>query len=135
VAYYRGQKEFTTVFKTPYRSTSSPLAPVNVKFEPVDATHVKVTWDAPKVIREQQFLDRVIGYKVYRRVGCMGLDDRPWFTVATLNPDARECVIDLKQMPIDNAFYAQTERYAVSSLGETSVESELVEAPIPQVKQ
>jgi hypothetical protein len=133
VAYYRGQNNYTTVVKTPYRSASSPLAPVNVKFEQVDPTHVKVTWDAPKVIHEQQYLDRVIGYKVYRRVGCMGLDDRPWFSVASLNPDTKECIIDLTERPIDNGFYAQTERYAVSSLGELSMESELVAAPIPQV--
>jgi hypothetical protein len=136
VAWFRGQKDkFTTVLKTPYGSTSSPLAPANVKFEQVDPTHVKVTWDAPKVIHEQQYLDRVIGYRVYRRVGSMGLNDRPWFCVDTLNPDTRECVIDLKQQPMDNSYYSQTERYAVSSLGETSMESGLVEAPIPPAKQ
>ncbi len=136
VAWFRGQTDtYTTVVKTPYRSTSSPLAPVNVKFTQVDASHVKVTWDAPPKVREQQFLDRVIGYRVYRRVGCMGLDDRPWFAVATLNPDTHAYVLDLTQRPMDNDFYAQTERYAVSSLGETSMESELVAAPIPPVKQ
>jgi hypothetical protein len=134
VAWFRGQKDkYTTVLKTPYRSTSSPLAPVNVKFEQVDPTHVKVTWNAPKVIREQQYLDRVIGYRVYRRVGTMGLDDRPWFAVAALNPDTTEYVIDLTQRPMDNGYYAQTERYAVSSLGELSMESELVQAPMPPV--
>ena len=131
VAWFRGQTDkYTTLLKTPYRSASSPLAPVNVKSEQVDSTHVKVAWDAPEVVREQQYLDRVIGYRVYRRVGTMGLDDRPWFPVATLNPSTRELVIDLTQRPMDNGYYAQTERYAVSSLGETSMESELVQSPI-----
>jgi hypothetical protein len=130
VAYYRGENKYTTVAKTPYRSTSSPLAPVNVKFEQVDPTHVRVTWDAPKVIREQQYLDKVIGYKVYRRTGPMGLNDRPWFPVATLNPDTKEFVTDMTQQPMDNFGYSNTERFAVASLGELSMESELVEAPM-----
>jgi hypothetical protein len=134
-AWFRGNKDSNTfVLKTPFRSASSPLAPVNVKFEQIDPTHVKVTWDAPKVIHEQQYLDRVVGYKVYRRVGQMGLNDRPWFNVASLNPDTKECIIDLTQKPMDVDYYGQTERYAVSSLGELSMESELVEAPIPHVK-
>jgi hypothetical protein len=131
VAWFRGQKDkFTTVFKTPYRSTSSPLAPTDVKFEQIDPNHVKVTWQAPKMIREQQYLDRVIGYRVYRRVGPMGLDDRPWFPVATLGPDATEFTVDLTQKPEDVYWYSMTNRFAVSSLGELSMESELVEAPM-----
>jgi hypothetical protein len=134
-AYARGYKDKNTfVLKTPYRSTGSPCAPINVKSEPVDADHMKITWDKPTKFHEQQYLDRVIGYKVYRRVGTMGLNDRPWFEVATLNPDARECIIDIKQQPMDNSWYGQTERYAVASLGELSMASELVQAPMPQYK-
>jgi hypothetical protein len=101
-----------------------------VKFEQIDPNHVKVTWQAPKMIREQQYLDRVIGYRVYRRVGPMGLDDRPWFPVATLGPDAAEFTVDLTQKPEDVYWYSMTNRFAVSSLGELSMESELVEAPM-----
>jgi hypothetical protein len=132
-AWVRGERDkFTIVLKTSYGSVSSPLAPVNVKFEQLDPNHVKVTWNAPKVIREQQYLDRVIGYKVYRRIGPMGLNDRPWFPVATLNPDTTEFTIDLTLKPYDVEWFSSTNRFAVSSLGETSMESELVEAPMPQ---
>jgi hypothetical protein len=131
VAWFRGQKDkFVTVFKTPYRSESSPLPPRDVRVEQIDSTHVKVTWKAPEVIREQQYLDKVIGYRVYRRIDTMGLNDRPWFAVATVNPDTTECVIDLTQKPMDNYYYSNTERYAVTSLGELSMESELVQAPM-----
>jgi hypothetical protein len=130
VAWFRGQKDrYTITLKTPYRSESSPLAPVNVKAEPIegDADHVRVTWQAPPITHEQQYLDRVIGYRVYRRIGPMALNDRPWFPVATLGPDAREFVVDLKQRPEDIYWYSLTDRFAVSSLGELSLESDLVE--------
>jgi hypothetical protein len=101
----------------------------------VDGTHLKVAWQAPKVVHEQQYLDKVIGYRVYRRIGPMGLNDRPWFPVATLGPDATEFTIDLNHKPYDVEWFSSTNRFAVSCLGETSVESELVEAPIPPVKK
>ena len=138
VAWFRGQKDkFTMVLKTPYGSTSSPLAPTGVLAAPIenDRDHLRVTWSAPKVVREQQYLDRVIGYRVYRRIGSMTLNDRPWFAVATLGPNATEFIVDLKQMPEDIYWYSGTNRFAVSSLGELSMESELVEAPIPPVKR
>jgi hypothetical protein len=139
VAWFRGQKDkYTVVLKTPFGSVDSPLAPANVKFEQIDQTHTKVTWQAPKVVREQQYLDRVIGYKVYHRVGPMGINDRPWFPVATLGPDATEFTIDLTQRPADSygygLAYGMSDYFAVSSLGETSIESELVEAPQPHIK-
>jgi hypothetical protein len=135
-AWVRGQRdEFTVLLKTPYRSVDSPLPPVNVKFEAVDATHVKLTWQTPKMLRERQYLDQVIGFKVYRRIGPMGLNDRPWFPVATLNPDTTEFTIDLNQKPYDVEWFSGTNRFAVSALGPLSVESELVEAPIPSVKK
>lgn len=130
VAWYRGHRDsHTIVLKTPYGSPRSPLRPANVTFEPVDDNHVKVTWQAPEVVREQQYLDRVIGYRVYRRIGSDCLNDRPWFAVATLGPDERECIVDLTQRPDDTYWSSRTNRFAVSSLGELSVESELVEAP------
>jgi hypothetical protein len=128
LAWFRGQKDkFTMVLKTPFGSVDSPLAPVNVAVTKADDTHVKVTWAAPPIKHEQQYLERVIGYRVYRRIGPMGLNDRPWFAVATLAPDATEFVADLKQRPMDQDYYSGTERFAVSSLGENSVESGLVE--------
>ncbi len=136
VAWFRGQKDsFTMVLKTPYGSVNSPLAPESVAATPVDDKHVKVTWAAPKVVREQQYLDKVIGYRVYRRVGSDCLNDRPWFPVATLGPDATEFTVDLTQRPDDIYWYTQTNRFAVSSLGDESVESALVEsAPVKGTK-
>ena len=132
VAWFRGQKDrFTIVLKTPYGSTSSPLPPTEVTATPIDDKKVRVTWAAPKVLREQQYLDKVIGYRVYRRIGPMGLNDRPWFPVATLGPEAREFVVDLAAKPYDTEWFTQTNRFAVSSIGELSMESELVESPIP----
>ena len=51
-AYARGYKDKNTfVFKTPYRSTGSPCAPTNVKFEQVDPGHIKVIYfDDPVLI-------------------------------------------------------------------------------------
>ncbi|MDH7601738.1 MAG: hypothetical protein QHI38_06275 [Armatimonadota bacterium] len=133
VAWFRGQKDdFTIVLKTPYRSASSPLAPRSVKAEQVGENKVRVTWEAPEVVREQQYLDRVIGYRVYRRIGSDCLNDRPWFPVATLGPDAREFTVDMTQYPDDIFWFSKTNRFAVSSLGELSMESELVETVIPQ---
>jgi len=133
VAWFRGQKDrFTIVLKTPYRSASSPLAPESVAAAAVDDKHVKVSWSAPKVVREQQYLDRVIGYRVYRRFGSDCLNDRPWFAVATLGPDATEFTVDLTQRPEDIYWFSKTERFAVSSLGELSMESELVETLLPK---
>ena len=136
VAWFRGQRDrFEIVLKTPYGSQDSPLPPLNVKAEKTDDTHVKVTWDwRPPDIMEDTYLSRAIGFHVYRRVSNEGLNDRPWFAVATSGPNARDCVIDLSQRPEDMYFYSiggrQRERYGVSALGETSVESALVEAPI-----
>ncbi|MGQ9784784.1 MAG: CARDB domain-containing protein [Armatimonadota bacterium] len=133
VAWFRGQKDhFTIVLKTPYRSVSSPLSPQSVKAEKIDENHVRITWSAPQIIREQQYLDRVIGYRVYRRIGSDCLNDRPWFTIATLGPDAREFVVDLSHYPDDINWFSKTNRFAVSSLGELSMESELVETVLPQ---
>jgi len=135
VAWFRGMKDrFEIVLKTPYGSTGSPLPPESVAAVKIDDQHVKITWSEPKVVREQQYLDRVIGYRVYRRFGSDCLNDRPWFPVATLGPDAREFTVDLGRRPEDANWFSQTNRFAVSSLGELSMESELIETLLPQPK-
>jgi hypothetical protein len=115
------------VLKTPYGSTHSPLPPQAIKVEPVDEHHVKVSWNAPPIPHEQQYLHRVIGYRVYRRVSSDGLNDRPWFPVGTLEPETREAIIDLRQFPKDTYWFGQTNRFAVSTIGELGIESEMVE--------
>lgn len=132
VAWFRGNKErFTIVLKTPYRSIDSPLPPREVKVNRIDENYVKVSWSAPKVIREQQYLDRPIGFRVYRRISNDGLNDRPWFPVGTLSfhPDKQdyELVVDLREYPQDIYWFSQVNRFAVSTIGECSKESELVE--------
>jgi len=137
VAWFRGQKDrFTITLRTPYGSADSPLPPRDVRAADLGDGRVKVTWSAPPAAREQQYLDRAIGYRVYRRISSDGLNDRPWFPVATLGPDARECVVDLKATrPEDVYWFSQAERFAVSAVGECSVESELVEALLPRPEQ
>jgi hypothetical protein len=135
VAWFRGQKnQYTTLLKTPFRSLNSPLAPTKVRVAPVDPTHAKVTWQAPQTVHEGQYLERVIGYRVYRRIGPMALNERPWFPVATLGEDAAEFTVDLTQRPQDLYYFNSTNRFAVSALGETSMESELVQAPLEKPK-
>ena len=136
VAWFRGMKDkFEITLKTPYGSDDSPTAPINVKAERLDGGKVKVTWqwNAPEIM-ESTYLKKAIGFKVYRRVSNEGLNDRPWFEVATLGPDAREFTIDITQRPEDMYFYSlqgggQRGRYGVTALGETSVESAIIEAP------
>jgi len=54
-----------------------------------------------------------------------------WISIAA-------CVVaalsSLNTVSADTCFYGDRNRFAVSSLGETSIESELVEAPIIQGK-
>ena len=132
-AWFRGQKErFTITLKTPYGSVDSPLPPRSVTVERIDEHHIRVRWEKPAVLREMQYLDRAIGYRVYRRVSSDGLNDRPWFPVATVGPDTFECVVDLRQRPEDVYWFSQANRFAVSTIGELSVESELVETLLPE---
>jgi len=124
------RSKFTVVLKTPFGSADSPKPPVHVTWQYTDATKkfVRVTWGAPRV-RERNYLERATAYRVYRRHGPMGLNDRPWFPVATLNADAREFTIDLATMMVnDIGWFTNTDRFAVSTLGELSIESELVQA-------
>ena len=135
VAWFRGQKDkFVTVLRTPYRSVSSPLPPRNVKAAAEGKDQVRVTWDPAEIKHERQYLEQVIGYRVYRRIGTMGLNDRPWFPVATLKPASRECLVDLREKPEDIEWYSHASRFAVSSIGQLGVESELVEFVLPPPK-
>ena len=134
-AWFRGRKDqFVTVLKMPCGSASSPLPPRNVKVEAAGADQVKVTWDAPEVKHEMQYLERVIGYRVYRRISPMGLNDRPWFPVATVGPATREVLDAVKDYPHDVDFYGNVNRFAVTTIGELGMESELVEVVLPEKK-
>lgn len=134
-AWFRGQKDrFVTVLKTPYGSASSPPPPRSVKAEKADADRIKVTWDAPQVKHEQQYLERAIGYRVYRRISTMGLNDRPWFPVATVGPEAREVLAALKDYPHDVEFYSSLNRFAVTTIGELGMESEMAEVVLSPVR-
>ncbi len=135
VAWFRGQKDkFLMVLKTPCRSASSPLPPRNVKVAPAEDGKVKVTWDAPEAKHEMVYLERVLGYRVYRRIGTMGLNDRPWFPVATVEPGTREVMAEIKQFPQDTGYYSDLQQFAVTTLGETGLESEMTEVILPQKK-
>ena len=132
VAWFRGYKDkFTIVLKTPYRSIDSPLPPRDVKAALVDENHAKVIWSAPQVLREQNFLDRPIGFRVYRRISNDGLNDRPWFPVGTVSYDegkqTYEFTVDLREYPQDIYWFSRVNRFAVTTIGECGKESELVE--------
>lgn len=131
-AWFRGQKEsYTTTLKTPFRSVDSPLPPSDLKVERVDNDHVKVSWGAPAVPHETQYLEKTIGFRVYRRISDAALNDRPWFPVDTMGKDAREAIVDLRQFPEDTYWFTRTERFGVSSIGELSLESEIVSSVLP----
>lgn len=138
VAWFRGQKErFVITLKTPYGSLDSPLPPREVQAEWVNENLVRIRWKAPKVVREQQYLDRPIAFRVYRRISNDGLNDRPWFPLATVplkntGDDSYELLVDLRQRPEDIYWFSQVNRFAVSSVGELSLESELVETLLPE---
>lgn len=134
-AWFRGQRErFTIVLKTPYGSLHSPQPPREVKVTLLDEHHVRVSWSPPAVPREQQYLDRAIGFRVYRRISSDGLNDRPWFPVATVGPEKKEVVIDLREAPQEIYWFSKVNRFAVSTIGERGMESELVEVVLPQPK-
>ena len=128
VAWFRGHKDrFTMLLKTPYGSVDSPLPPGNVTATSMESDRALVQWEAPAAKHEQHYLEKVTGYRVYRRVGNDGLNDRPWFPVATLPADARETQIDLDRLPQDIYWFSKVNRFAVSTIGELGIESELVE--------
>jgi hypothetical protein len=132
VAWFRGHKDrFTILLKTPYGSEDSPLPPRNVRVTSVDKDHVRVTWSAPPVPHEGQYLERAIGFRVYRRISSDGLNDRPWFPVATVGPETKEVVVDLREFPRDIYWFSKVNRFAVTTIGELGLESELVEVVMP----
>jgi hypothetical protein len=126
-AWFRGQKEqFLVTLKTPWSSADSPPQPGDLRVEKTGEHTARVTWTPPAAARERNYLHKVIGYRVYARVGNDGLNDRPWFPVATLGPEAREWTVDLRQRPEDVYWFKpQTVRVGVTSLAAGSVESEL----------
>ncbi len=131
VLWFRGQRDrCEIVFRTPYGSPDSPPLPRNVVARATGDGKVMVTWDSPATSREGVYLDRVVGYRVYRRVSSDGLNDRPWHPVATLAPSERSCLVDLKSTLVDDIYwFTRTDRFAVSAIGESGRESELAEAP------
>lgn len=125
--WFRGEKERATfVFRSPFGSVGGPTPPVGVAVAKVEGEKARVTW-TPGAARDQHMLDWIIGYRVYRRVTSDGLDTRPWMPVATLGVDAREFVVNLKELPSENWWNSNAQRYAVSALGFSGRESELVE--------
>ncbi|BCW94818.1 MAG: fibronectin type III domain-containing protein [Fimbriimonadales bacterium] len=134
IAYLRGHTErYTLTLRTPYGSPDSPPAPRNLQVERIDEHQVRLRWDAPEITRDQHSNDIIVAYRVYRRVSSDGLNDRPWFPVATLTPDTRSAVIDLRlQMHQDLYWFSNANRFAVSTVGTGGVESALVEIVLPR---
>jgi hypothetical protein len=148
LACYTGHKDrYTIVLRTPYGSVNSPKPPVNVKWEYVEpapagptrdparpfvyaavpgpSNYVRVMWEPAKA-QEQSYIDRPIGYRIYRRIGTMGLNDRPWFPVGTVEPGTHEFIVDLQATRLhDVDFYSDTQRFAVTTVAGTGVESGL----------
>jgi hypothetical protein len=131
VLWFRGQRErCEVVLRTPFGSGDGPPVPANATARDTGEGKATVTWDSPASARGGVYLDRVIGYRVYRRVSSDGLNDRPWHPVATLGPSERSCVVDLKSTLVEDTYwFTRTDRFAVSAIGESGRESGLVEAP------
>ncbi len=131
-AWFRGEKERHIVrLSTPYGSEDSPPPPRVVRAEGLDGARARVTWTAPAISREAHSLERVNGYRVWRRHSSYGLNDRPWFPVATTGPEAREATLDLRQLPAEVYWLSEADRFAVSTLGELGLQSGLVEVLLP----
>jgi hypothetical protein len=131
VARYSGHAEsYTITLETPFGSANSPASPRNPRWQYLDEkkTTARVAWAAADW-PVQHPTRRVVGYRVYRRRGPMGLNDRPWYPVATLTRDATEFVADLGEMYLnDLEWFTRTDRFAVSSIGPLGIESGLVQA-------
>ena len=136
LACYTGYNDkYTVTLKTPYGSPDSPRPPVDVRWEYTDRTKefVRVMWRTPGY-RDQHPYETPIAYRVYRRIGPMGLNDRPWYAVTTLDKDTDkngmgEFIVDLEATHVkDVEWFSRTNRFAVSTIGFIGVESELVQA-------
>ncbi len=130
-AWHRGHKDkYMQVLQTPYGSEGSPPAPVNVAVAPVPDRPqlVKVTWKKPEQ-REQNYLDHIIGYKIYRRISNDCLNDAPWHCIATVSPDVFEYTVDLKNTRVNEIYWFSRDvnRFAVSAIGNRSAQSKLAE--------
>jgi hypothetical protein len=109
---------------------------LNVKWEYTDDTNqkIKVTWDTPQ-IRSQHRLDLYTAFRIYRRNGSLGLNDRPWFPIGTVNSSAREFVFDVNSAKSDESgYYSDTLRIGVSSVGELGMVGGITQAT-QQIKQ
>jgi hypothetical protein len=147
LASYTGHKDkFTMVLKTPFASANSPNPPLKVAWEYVERKEaaegqpasyvsspnptglVRVTWEAPHAL-EQNYIERPIAYRIYRRVGSMGLNDRPWWPVGTVEPHVHGFIVDLKNTEVqDVGYYSDTQRFAVTTVAGTGVQSGLEQA-------
>ncbi len=131
-AWFRGERERHVVrLSMPLGSVDSPSPPREVKVERLDGERAKVTWTAPAVSREAHSLERVNGYRVWRRRSSDGLNDRPWFPVATTSPEILEAVLELRALPAEVYWFSKADRFAVSTVGELGVQSGLVEVLLP----
>ena len=137
LGWYTGHKDkFTVNLQTPFGSADSPNPPGNVQWVYTDSTkkQVKVTW-SPAGARERHYQQMPIAYRVYRRIGDMGLNDKPWYAVATLNPNPNvnqnsfEAIIDLDKTNVhDIVWFTSTQRFGVTTVAELGIQSELAQA-------
>jgi len=135
-AWFRGQRSsYTITLKTPYGSADSPPPPQAVAARRIDEHRVEVTWAPPPVRHERNYLERPTGYRVYRRISSDGLNDRPWFPVATVGPNTTAVTVLLGEFPDDVYWFSRAERYGVTTIGESSVESELTETLLPAAQK
>lgn len=126
VPWFRGYKDsYTYVLPTVFGSEDGPNMPQNVTVKKSEGNRATISWAAPPM-KERNYLDRVIGYRVYRRVGNSGLNDIPWHPVATLTPDETTATIDISQKLDEPYMGARTERLGVTALGKNGRESSLV---------
>ena len=130
-AWFRGEQEYYEfALQTPFGSLGAPPAPRDVKAERKGGHEVRITWAPPSAEREQQYLQHVVGYRVYGRVGNGGLNDQPWFPVAVSPPEGLSVTVDMRQFPVKFE-HGSVVRLGVASAGECSNVSELVEVVLP----
>ncbi|MBT5532441.1 hypothetical protein HOK31_05235, partial [Candidatus Poribacteria bacterium] len=132
VEWYRGNREKALVtLKTPFAAPGAPQSPRAVTAERGEENGVVVMWEPSRVASRRDVregLDRIVGYRIWRRVGNDGLSDRPWFPVKTVGPDVRQAVVDLGDLPAELYYYSKRERFGVSTVGELGVQSAIVSA-------